>query len=229
MPTTKTDKRSRLIQTAVKLAYRHGFRTTSLADIAEAAKVPVGNVYYYFKTKDEIGEAIVEQRLLELRTLQEQWDQRGSPKERLLACIENTFENRDLLARGGCPVGTLCSELHKEGGPLAKKATALFTELLGWIEDQFRAIGRGDTSRKLATQLLSSLQGVSVRRQRCRRWRSARRVKPRRSRARLDSAASTAPRCRTGMQTRLCRWSPTRAKFSHSYSVKALQRKSAWP
>ena len=60
------------------------------------------------------------------------------------------------------PSGTLCSELHKEDGPLAKKATALFTEPLGWIEDQFRAIGRGDTSRKLATQLFSSLQGVSV-------------------------------------------------------------------
>src|SRR5258708_20922837 len=140
MQKTKTEKRARLIQTAVKLAYRHGFRTTSLADIAEAANVPVGNVYYCFKTKDEIGEAIVEQRLLELRTLQEQWDQRGSPKERLLACIENTFENRDLLARRGCPVGTLCSELHKEGGPLAKKATALFTELLGRIEDDSWAI-----------------------------------------------------------------------------------------
>jgi hypothetical protein len=47
-------------------------------------------------------------------------------------------------------------------GPLAKKATALFTEPLGWIEDQFRAIGLGDTSRKLATQLFSSLRGVSV-------------------------------------------------------------------
>ena len=69
MPKTKTDKRSRLIRTAVKLAYRHGFRETSLADIAEAAKVPVGNVYYYFKTKDEIGEAIVEQRVLEFRAL----------------------------------------------------------------------------------------------------------------------------------------------------------------
>src|ERR1700693_2996678 len=162
MPKTKTDKRSRLIQTAVRLAYRHGFRTARFGDIAEAAKVPVGNVYYYFKTKDEIGEAIVEQRLLELRTLQEQWDRRGSPKERPLAWIVNAIDDRDLLLRGGCRVGTLCSELHKEGGPLAKKATALFTELLGWIEDQFRAIGRGDTSRKLATQLLSSLQGVSV-------------------------------------------------------------------
>src|SRR5246127_4180135 len=85
MPKTKSDKRSRLIRTAVKLAYRYGFRETSLADIAQAAKVPVGNVYYYFKTKDEIGEAIVEQRLLELRTLQEQWNQKNSPKERLQA------------------------------------------------------------------------------------------------------------------------------------------------
>src|SRR5258708_32158781 len=109
MPKTKTDKRARLIKTAVKLEYRHGFRTTSLADIAEAANVPVGNVYYYFKTKDEIGEAIVEQRLLELRTLQEKWDQRGSPKERLLAFIENSVANRSLLDRRGCPVGTLCS------------------------------------------------------------------------------------------------------------------------
>src|SRR6201997_1897623 len=162
MPKTKSEKRTRLIRTAVKLAYRHGFRETSIADIAEAAKVPVGNVYYYFKTKDEIGEAVVQQHLSEFRALREQWDRKGSPKERLQACVENTLGNRDMLARGGCPVGTLCSELHKEGGPLAKKSTALFKELLGWIDDQFRAIGRGDTSRKLATQLLSSLQGVSV-------------------------------------------------------------------
>src|ERR1700737_5121025 len=100
MPKTKTDKRSRLIQTAVKLAYRHGFRTTSLADIAEAAKIPVGNVYYYFKTKDEIGEAIVEQRLLEFQALREQWDRADSPKERLQACTENTLGNGDVLARG---------------------------------------------------------------------------------------------------------------------------------
>src|SRR5260370_32925600 len=99
MSRMKTDKRSRLIQTAVKLAYLHGFRTTSLADIAEAANVPVGNVYYYFKTKDESGEAIVEQRLLELRTLQEKGGQRGSRKERLVACLEYTFDNRDSVSR----------------------------------------------------------------------------------------------------------------------------------
>src|SRR6266436_3137753 len=60
------------------------------------------------------------------------------------------------------PWGLCAPNCTRRTGPLAKKATALFTEPLGWIEDQFRAIGRGDTSRKLATQLFSSLQGVSV-------------------------------------------------------------------
>jgi AcrR family transcriptional regulator len=53
--------------TATKLAHGRGFRETSLADIAEAARVPVGNVYYYFKTKQELAEAAVERCLEEFR------------------------------------------------------------------------------------------------------------------------------------------------------------------
>src|SRR6516165_3905370 len=47
-------KRDRLIAAAVLLLHRHGVERTTLADIAKAADVPVGNVYYYFKTKDEV-------------------------------------------------------------------------------------------------------------------------------------------------------------------------------
>src|SRR5881296_1706460 len=97
-------KRTRLIETAMKLAYRNGFRETSLADIAEAAKVPVGNVYYYFKTKEEIGEAIVDRLLAQFRTFREELEQAGSPKERLLAFVDNIRAKREQLARGGCPL-----------------------------------------------------------------------------------------------------------------------------
>ncbi len=45
MSKAQADKRTRLIETATKLAHLRGFRETSLADIAEAANVPVGNVY----------------------------------------------------------------------------------------------------------------------------------------------------------------------------------------
>src|SRR6202163_2490412 len=97
------DKRTRLIETAMKLAYRNGFRETSLADIAEASHVPVGNVYYYFKTKEELGEAVVERRLAQFRELREKMDRLSSPKERLLAFVERIHRNREQVARGGCP------------------------------------------------------------------------------------------------------------------------------
>src|ERR1700730_15464968 len=135
------DKRTRLIETAMKLAHRNGFRETSLADIAEAAHVPVGNVYYYFKTKEELAEAGVERRLDEFRADRAEWDRLSSPKERLLAFVGNVQANREQLARGGCALGGLCTELHKEGGALAKRSAALFNEPMRWLEEQFRAVG----------------------------------------------------------------------------------------
>ena len=156
------DKRTRLIETAMKLAYRNGFRETSLADIAEAAHVPVGNVYYYFKTKEELGEAVVERRLAQFREFREQMDRLSSPKERLFAFAERIHGNREQLARGGCPLGGLCSELHKEGGALAKKSAALFTEPMGWLEEQFRAAGHEEDAREFSAHLFCAFQGMAA-------------------------------------------------------------------
>jgi AcrR family transcriptional regulator len=162
MAKAQADKRTRLIETAMKLAYKHGFRETSLADIAEAARVPIGNVYYYFKTKDELGEAVVERRLAEFRAFREELDRLSSPKERLFAFVERIQSNREQLARGGCPLGGLCTELHKEGGPLAKKSAALFTEPMRWLEEQFRALGHENNSRELAVHFFSAFQGMAA-------------------------------------------------------------------
>jgi len=65
----QTDKRTRLVETAMKLAYRDGFRESSLADIAKAAHVPVGNVYYYFKTKEELAAACMSRAIERLVAL----------------------------------------------------------------------------------------------------------------------------------------------------------------
>ena len=162
MAKIQADKRARLIETTMKLAYKHGFRETSLADIAEAARVPIGNVYYYCKTKDELGEAVVERRLAEFRAFREELDRLSSPKERLFAFVERIQSNREQLARGGCPLGGLCTELHKEGGPLAKKSAALFTEPMRWLEEQFRAVGHEKDSRELAVHFFSAFQGMAA-------------------------------------------------------------------
>ena len=162
MASLHSDKRSRLVSAAVNLTYQNGFGATSLAEIAREAEVPLGNVFYYFKTKDEIGEAIVERRLEQLSAQRQRWAEAGSPKDRLCGCVQGVLANKDYLAQSGCAVGTFCSELHKAGGSVAARATEIFAEHLAWIESQFQALGKGSDSRGLAVHLLSALQGVSV-------------------------------------------------------------------
>lgn len=162
MHNQKTDNRTKLIEAAVKLVYQRGFDKTTIKDIAEEAGIPLGNVYYYFKTKEAICEAIVEQRLSDHRAVLEEMVKADDPKAGLIALIQMALGHCDSLARWGCPIGTLCAELHKEGGPLAEKATQLFAENLTWIEAQFRAMGRNDDAPELALHLMSALQGASL-------------------------------------------------------------------
>src|SRR5260370_26349582 len=128
----------------------------------EGVQVRKGKVYYYDKTKEELAEAVVERRLAECRAFREELDRLSSTKERLLAFVERIHRNREQLARGGCPLGGLCTELHKEGGALAKQSAALFTEPMRWLEEQFRAVGHEKDSRELAVHFFSAYQGMAA-------------------------------------------------------------------
>src|SRR5690348_8530311 len=61
-------KRERLTAAAMQLVHQHGVERTTLADIAKAADVPVGNVYYYFKTKDDVIAAVIEAHAQQIKT-----------------------------------------------------------------------------------------------------------------------------------------------------------------
>lgn len=162
MATRQTDKRSRLIQTAVTLVYQQGFHQTTLADIAQQAQVPLGTVYYFFKTKEALGETVVEHYLSEFRRLFQQLDNDPDPRVRLEAYLQTVLDDNQLLAQSGCPIGTLCGELHKRGGPLAQYASKIFEELLAWLTMQFQFMGKQDKSGDLALHLLSAIEGAAV-------------------------------------------------------------------
>ena len=156
------DKRSRIVDTAAKLVHEQGFARTSLADIARESGVPLGNLYYYFKTKDAIGDALIEQKSAEAAAARDMWEADLQPRERIEAFIDASIERRESVARSGCPVGSLCSELHKDPGPLADGAAKLFEDFLKWLEEQFRLMGKGAESRDLAFHLVSAIQGASL-------------------------------------------------------------------
>jgi TetR/AcrR family transcriptional regulator, transcriptional repressor for nem operon len=162
MPAQATDKRSRIVDTAARLVHEQSFARTSLADIARESGVPLGNLYYYFKTKDAIGEALIEKMWAAHDATRTTWDADLEPRERIEAFIQATIDRRETVARYGCSFGTLCAELHKEPGPLAERAVTLFDGFLKWLEAQFRLLGKGAESRDLAFHLVSALQGASL-------------------------------------------------------------------
>lgn len=73
-------KRERLAAAAAQVLHTQGIAQTTLADIAQAAEVPVGNVYYYFKTKDQLVEAAIDAHAQTLRGLIGALDELPTPK-----------------------------------------------------------------------------------------------------------------------------------------------------
>ena len=130
------DKRERLIASAQELIYRQGVERPTLAEIAEAADVPPGNVYYYFKAKDELIKAVIGARATEVRELLASLDRRRTPAARLTGLARNWLDAQDMVAAQGCPLGTLSVELSDHGGELGREAVKLFSSLIDWSEDQ---------------------------------------------------------------------------------------------
>jgi TetR/AcrR family transcriptional regulator, transcriptional repressor for nem operon len=154
-------KRERLVESARELFHEQGVHRTTLAEVAGGADVPLGNVYYYFKTKDELVDAVLDGYKEQAAALIASFERGRTPQTRLKALIRNWDDMRDAVAEHGCPMGTLCSELDKIDGGLDREAAAVMKTIIDWAEEQFRQLGRRD-ARDLAMALFAGIQGASL-------------------------------------------------------------------
>lgn len=154
--------RSRIIEAADELFYHKGYNTTSFTEISQAADIPRGNFYYYFKTKDEILCSVIDTRIEWLKGMFEQMDALfPSPKERLRAFANILCDRQDEIIRYGCRLGTLNAELGKTQRGLQAKAVGMFDVFLHWLERQFAALGFADAKMQ-AMHLLAGFQGTTL-------------------------------------------------------------------
>ncbi|HEY2308714.1 MAG TPA: TetR/AcrR family transcriptional regulator [Streptosporangiaceae bacterium] len=155
-------KRERLVVAATQLLHQQGVERTTLADIATAADVPTGNVYYYFKTKDEVIAAVIEAHVQQIKTTLASIDtHHRSPKSRLKAFVQEFTAQSEIVAQHGCPLGSLCSELGKRVKPPGFAAAELMRLPVEWAEEQFRSMGRRD-AHDLALDLLAAYEGSAL-------------------------------------------------------------------
>lgn len=158
----RNDKRSRLVGAADKLFHEQGINITTLANIAQLAEVPLGNVYYYFKSKESIILAVIEYRRSLLQQQFESLNTIADSKERLQAFIKQDIANSEQTSNFGDVLGSLCQELGKQSGVIATSAAELMHDIINWCEKQFIALGKGERAKKLSLNLIACLQGTNL-------------------------------------------------------------------
>jgi len=155
-------KKTRLIAAARKLMHANGYAKTTLAEIAGVADVPLGNVYYYFKTKDTLAQAVIHEMRQEFTQLIVDLDRLADPRARIDGYLSMRVLESESIADHGCALGGICSELNKEDTALASQANALMHLQIDWLARQFAQMGKPEEAPELATQLMATLQGASL-------------------------------------------------------------------
>jgi TetR/AcrR family transcriptional repressor of nem operon len=154
-------KRERLVAGARQVIHQQGVEKTTIADIARSADVPVGNVYYYFKTKDDLVAAAIDDHARDVQARLRSLERHRTPQARLKALVHELMSQRELVADHGCPLGSLCSELDKRTDGLDRTCSELLRLPVDWAEQQFRSLRRRD-ARDLAVALIASYQGIAL-------------------------------------------------------------------
>ncbi len=142
-------KRTQIVAASLRLYRTLGVGGTTLKDVSEASAVPLGNLYYYFKTRDELVLAVLNECERELQALLQQFAPLA-PAAWLSAYFEWLLSGSQAAACFGCPFGALALELRALSDPAAERAA-------GIVESYFEAVSAQVQALKLSTAIADDL------------------------------------------------------------------------
>ena len=136
--------RDQILHVATRLIHLQGYHSTSLDDVLRESGIGKGNFYYYFKSKEDLGYAIID-RVIEgfiERTLQPTFaDGSADSILQVHAFLDRVLDNlRQRNSVGGCPMGNLASELSDVHEGFRQRLAGIFIE---WRSRLTEALNRG--------------------------------------------------------------------------------------
>lgn len=158
-----------ILQKAFELIYTKGYQTTSIDEIIATTKVTKGAFYYHFKTKDEMGLAIINEILKPtmkndfIKPLQ---DAKNPIKEIYNMTKGLLLENPFLKLEYGCPAGNLTQEMTPWNVEFGKALAELTLEWQKTIENSVKCakknglIRDGVDPQQVAYFIMSGYWGI---------------------------------------------------------------------
>lgn len=164
--------RDRLIDSSVTLFAAKGFNNTGIAEILTEVGVPKGSFYHYFKSKEDLGLAVIDRYGLLLReglTTSLQIKQ-GSPLTRLRSYFDDVLSYfSEHFGRCNCLLGNLGQELALQSVSMREAIYRHYQGIEALIANCFieaKAVGElAQTADEalLARQLFAAWEGCLIR------------------------------------------------------------------
>jgi TetR/AcrR family transcriptional regulator, transcriptional repressor for nem operon len=164
-----TSTREHILDAAGRLIHLRGFHNTSVDDILRESGVGKGNLYYYFKSKDELGYAALDRTLERIRedVLERVFATDLDPWAQLEMFLEFPMERvRRDGCTGGCPLGNLAMEMSDVHEGFRTRLSLAFGQLQSQLEATLERARLEDTLRpgtdipRLAHFILAGLEGA---------------------------------------------------------------------
>jgi AcrR family transcriptional regulator len=132
--------RARLLQAAFRQIYRCGFQKADLAAILAQAGVTKGALYHHFRSKDALGQAVIEHVIA--RLTHEKWleplQTADDPIEALIGIVRGT-SLRATDVRGGCPLNNLAQEMSPLDERFRQRLAQVFEDWQAGIANALEA------------------------------------------------------------------------------------------
>lgn len=145
--------RQNILQKAFELIYTNGYQTTSVDEIIATTHVTKGAFYYHFKTKDEMGLAIINERMRPTfkNTFIEPFQSDVNPLDTIYDLMHHLLmENEDLKVEYGCPASNFTQEM----APWNIEFTKALNELsLEWEKAMIYAIEKGKENGEIKSDI----------------------------------------------------------------------------
>jgi TetR/AcrR family transcriptional repressor of nem operon len=163
-----SDRRTRILDAASDLICHNGYQQTSVDDvIREAGLCGKAHFYHYFKSKEELGYAVVQHRFEEFaeRGLAILRDPMVDPLERLERFIDaEVSDAAEQECRGGCPFGNLATELADAHEGFRQRLATVFERWSGQLQSvlwEARPQLRDDVDlARMARFIIATLEGA---------------------------------------------------------------------
>ncbi len=168
--TSGRSKRQRLEDSAAQLFWSKGFAATSIADLARQADVPIGNVYYYFKSKTEMAEAVAEMFVqgsqaalddIETRFPAASSNPNGVARKRIEGFFDMLEKSHMSRAKAGCPIARSVSDFAEAAPKAARKASEALIMLTAFLGRELMRAGHPN-GMVAAQQSIALWQGAIV-------------------------------------------------------------------